>query len=52
MRSDLILNCVKKRVFADRAEAEKHLAKHGQARNLKAYVCPICGKWHVSTRNR
>lgn len=39
-------NCLNKRWFPNRKDAEKSIMAHAK---LKAYECDICKRWHLTT---
>lgn len=41
--------CTRKRRYATQADALDAAALVGRERERKAYRCPLCGKWHLTS---
>lgn len=41
--------CTRKRRYVTQADALNAAAIVGRERDRKAYRCPICGKWHLTS---
>jgi len=41
--------CTRKRRYQSQGDALDAAMLAGAERNRKAYVCPICGKWHLTS---
>ncbi|HEY0947475.1 MAG TPA: hypothetical protein VGD81_19485 [Opitutaceae bacterium] len=42
--------CVRKRRYRTQGDALDAAALIGGERNRKAYRCPLCGQWHLTSR--
>lgn len=42
--------CVRKRRYASQGEALTAAMIAGNERRCSAYRCPVCGRWHLTTR--
>lgn len=42
--------CTRKRRYASQGEALNAAAVVGRERDRQAYRCPLCGKWHLSSK--
>lgn len=41
--------CVRKRRYASQGEALNAAMLAGMERRRKAYLCPVCKRWHLSS---